>query len=155
MHACPHFHIAGGAGDMGNSKNDGRAQAGMNLTPADFAWITSVILSVARVTCPGRVVSVLEGGYGQWKWMKVPASSAAAAADNTSATDKNAAAGAGAPPDATAELLQAPLVAGAPDASSVHSSSCGSEGGGMVSVPYLHRDNLAENCVAHVRALFE
>lgn len=137
---------------MGNSKNDGRAQAGMNLTPADFAWITSVILSVARVTCPGRVVSVLEGGYGQWKWMKVPAS-AATATDNASAMDKNAAAGAGAPPDAAAELPPAPSSIGTSDGS-ILGSSCGGEGG-MVSVPYLHRDNLAENCVAHVRALFE
>ena len=30
---------------------------------------------VAKRCCPGRVVSVLEGGYGEWKWERVPSNS--------------------------------------------------------------------------------
>jgi hypothetical protein len=60
---------AGGVQDLGNSRNDGRATPGMNLSPDDFAAITAEVLAVARVCCPGRVVSVLEGGYGRWALM--------------------------------------------------------------------------------------
>ena len=38
----------------------------LDLTPADFEWATSQILTVASVCCPGKVVSVLEGGYGNY-----------------------------------------------------------------------------------------
>ena len=38
----------------------------MNLSPKDFSFITNQILSVARVCCPGKVIAVLEGGYGNW-----------------------------------------------------------------------------------------
>jgi len=58
----------GGVGDFGNVKNDGAGRAhalhGLNLRPEDYHWITERVLSVARLTCPGRVVAVLEGGYG-------------------------------------------------------------------------------------------
>lgn len=37
--------------------------AQMRLKEADFAWITEELLTVADKTCPGRVVSLLEGGY--------------------------------------------------------------------------------------------
>ena len=37
--------------------------AQLNLTEADFAWITAQILEVAEHCCDGRVVSMLEGGY--------------------------------------------------------------------------------------------
>jgi acetoin utilization deacetylase AcuC-like enzyme len=30
---------------------------------ADFTWITEALLAVADANCPGRVVSLLEGGY--------------------------------------------------------------------------------------------
>ena len=62
------------------------ACAGLDLEPDDFAWLTNAILvrqafwfarpavssssrrlcaqGVANVCCEGRVVSVLEGGYG-------------------------------------------------------------------------------------------
>ncbi len=36
---------------------------GLELTEADFAWVTHEILGVARATAQGRVVSLLEGGY--------------------------------------------------------------------------------------------
>ncbi|MED5357218.1 MAG: histone deacetylase family protein, partial [Pseudomonadota bacterium] len=37
--------------------------AQLNLVEADYAWITSELLSVADEVCNGRVVSTLEGGY--------------------------------------------------------------------------------------------
>ena len=37
--------------------------AQLNLTEADFAWITKKLMDVADRRCGGRVVSVLEGGY--------------------------------------------------------------------------------------------
>jgi len=42
-------------------KDDPLGQLG--LTDADFAWATAALMDVARKTCGGRVVSVLEGGY--------------------------------------------------------------------------------------------
>lgn len=57
----------GARGDAGNTRNDGYATQGMDLRQEDFEWITAQVMAVSRVCCPGRVVSVLEGGYGQWK----------------------------------------------------------------------------------------
>ncbi len=37
--------------------------AGMNLTTADFAWVTEKLCDLADRHCNGRVVSSLEGGY--------------------------------------------------------------------------------------------
>ncbi len=37
--------------------------AQLRLREADFAWVTSALLEVADACCPGRVVSLLEGGY--------------------------------------------------------------------------------------------
>ena len=54
-------------GDVGNTKSGtADADAGMDLRPEDFAWTTSEILNVADICCSGRVVSVLEGGYGKY-----------------------------------------------------------------------------------------
>ncbi|MDZ7628325.1 MAG: histone deacetylase family protein [Parvularculaceae bacterium] len=36
---------------------------GLALTEADFDWVTRELLAIARGTCGGRVVSLLEGGY--------------------------------------------------------------------------------------------
>ena len=42
-------------------------QTGMDLSPADFRWVTEQLQAVAEVTAAqGRVVSVLEGGYGRY-----------------------------------------------------------------------------------------
>lgn len=35
----------------------------LQLTQADYVWITKQIASIARVHCEGRMISVLEGGY--------------------------------------------------------------------------------------------
>ena len=43
---------------------------GLDLSPADFEWATQQVLGVAAVCCPGRLVSVLEGGYGSWQFSK-------------------------------------------------------------------------------------
>ncbi len=37
--------------------------AELRLDTADFGWITDRLLEVADASCPGRVVSILEGGY--------------------------------------------------------------------------------------------
>ncbi|MBI3515262.1 MAG: histone deacetylase family protein [Proteobacteria bacterium] len=37
--------------------------ASLRLHEADYAWITTEILRIARYSCQGRVVSTLEGGY--------------------------------------------------------------------------------------------
>lgn len=37
--------------------------AGLNLVEEDYAWATQQLMEVARSTCGGRLVSVLEGGY--------------------------------------------------------------------------------------------
>lgn len=56
-------------GDVGNF-NVGNAttpkERGMNLRNEDFAWVTTEIMKVADMCCNGRVVSVLEGGYGSY-----------------------------------------------------------------------------------------
>ena len=38
---------------------------GLDLEPEDYAWTTRKILEIADICCQGRVVSVLEGGYGR------------------------------------------------------------------------------------------
>jgi acetoin utilization deacetylase AcuC-like enzyme len=36
---------------------------GLNLVEDDFAWVTQRLMTIARRSCAGRIVSVLEGGY--------------------------------------------------------------------------------------------
>jgi SHAQKYF class myb-like DNA-binding protein len=61
----------GMAGDVGNVKvTSSGTQEGMNLTAEDFEWITAEILHVADICSNGKVVSVLEGGYGAVKRSK-------------------------------------------------------------------------------------
>ena len=38
----------------------------MDLSPEDFAWATTEVLKIADICCNGRLVSVLEGGYGEY-----------------------------------------------------------------------------------------
>lgn len=53
--------------DVGNTRVVGQSrQQGMDMRPEDFAWVTSEILKIADICCNGRVVSVLEGGYGNY-----------------------------------------------------------------------------------------
>jgi hypothetical protein len=54
-------------GDVGNAKHEqgSKEKMGMDLEPEDYAWTTRKILEIADICCHGRVVSVLEGGYGR------------------------------------------------------------------------------------------
>jgi acetoin utilization deacetylase AcuC-like enzyme len=54
-------------GDVGNAKHEagGKEKMGIDLEPEDYAWTTRKILEIADICCQGRVVSVLEGGYGR------------------------------------------------------------------------------------------
>jgi len=55
----------GGRGDIGNQKLGTEfLQQGMDLNAQDYSWLTEKIRDVAKVCCNGRIVSVLEGGYG-------------------------------------------------------------------------------------------
>merc|ERR1711862_100410 len=59
----------GAHNDIGNTKlsnNKKQYLHGMDLIPEDYAWTTSKIMEVADICCQGRVVSVLEGGYGYY-----------------------------------------------------------------------------------------
>lgn len=55
-------------GDVGNCRNYPGlpCQKGMDLSPEDFGWAVAEIMKVADLCCAGKVVSVLEGGYGQY-----------------------------------------------------------------------------------------
>lgn len=57
----------GANGDVGNCLKTGARgndTPGIDLAPSDFFWATKQIQEVAAVCCEGRIVSVLEGGYG-------------------------------------------------------------------------------------------
>ncbi len=60
----------GANGDVGNCLKTGARgndTPGIDLAPSDFFWATKQIQEVAAVCCEGRIVSVLEGGYGVQK----------------------------------------------------------------------------------------
>lgn len=60
-------------GDVGNARHErGGEKMGIDLEPEDYAWTTRKICEIADICCQGRVVSVLEGGYG-----RTPATAAA------------------------------------------------------------------------------
>lgn len=46
---------------------EGRYCQGLDLEPHDFSWVTEQLLAVANMVCDGRLVSVLEGGYGHYE----------------------------------------------------------------------------------------
>jgi acetoin utilization deacetylase AcuC-like enzyme len=54
-------------GDVGNAKHEfgSKEKMGIDLEPEDYAWTTRKVLEIADICCQGRVVSVLEGGYGR------------------------------------------------------------------------------------------
>lgn len=53
-------------GDVGNARHEKNGERlGIDLEPEDYAWTTRKILEIADICCQGRVVSVLEGGYGR------------------------------------------------------------------------------------------
>ena len=172
----------GGVRDVGNSRNDGRATPGMNLTPADFAHVTAAVLSVARSCCPGRVVSVLEGGYGQWATLPyddaiaegvpipepIRAAHAEAVAAAEAAAVAAAAAGGGPAPvgSASSAALQAgggaggggarrPASRAGSGAAAAAAAAAAVPSPSSILVPVIRRANLADNCAAHLRALVD
>eukprot|EP00804_Cyclotella_cryptica_P009399 CCRYP_017340-RA/>CCRYP_017340-RA protein AED:0.12 eAED:0.12 QI:70/1/1/1/0.85/0.62/8/1082/1108 len=54
-------------GDVGNARHfvNGTEAMGLDLEPEDYAWTSRKICEIADICCNGRVVSVLEGGYGR------------------------------------------------------------------------------------------
>ena len=38
----------------------------MDLDPEDYDWATAEIAKIAELCCDGKIVSVLEGGYGNY-----------------------------------------------------------------------------------------
>ncbi|RYG68416.1 hypothetical protein EON64_05225 [archaeon] len=56
------------SGDVGNCKHSLNKQPakGMDLSVQDVAWVTGEVMKIADICCNGRLVSVLEGGYGQY-----------------------------------------------------------------------------------------
>ena len=58
----------GGERDMGcrrlSSENSGQCAHGLDLLPEDYQWVTDGIAAVGRMS-DAKIISVLEGGYGQ------------------------------------------------------------------------------------------
>eukprot|EP00526_Cylindrotheca_closterium_P002104 CAMPEP_0113658460 /NCGR_PEP_ID=MMETSP0017_2-20120614/31730_1 /TAXON_ID=2856 /ORGANISM="Cylindrotheca closterium" /LENGTH=1113 /DNA_ID=CAMNT_0000572733 /DNA_START=65 /DNA_END=3407 /DNA_ORIENTATION=- /assembly_acc=CAM_ASM_000147 len=73
-------------GDVGNAKHEfgGKEKMGIDLEPEDYAWTTRKILEIADICCQGRVVSILEGGYG-----RTPAATAGVPNDGSNSLDKS------------------------------------------------------------------
>ena len=63
-----------GKHDIGNSRIDKRYLDGMDVEPEDYAWVSRKLQRVADVCCDGRLVSVLEGGYGRYERKQDPKS---------------------------------------------------------------------------------
>lgn len=42
----------------------------MNLSVEDYEWVLHEILKLASYSCNGRVISMLEGGYGSYEKRK-------------------------------------------------------------------------------------
>ena len=62
-----------GKHDVGNMNlvDETKPRIGMDLTVEDYTWLTDRINAVANLCCDGKVVSVLEGGYGRWTKKRV------------------------------------------------------------------------------------
>lgn len=56
-------------GDVGNCRHLPNLDPvrGMDLKAEDFSWATTEIMKIADICCNGRLVSVLEGGYGEYQ----------------------------------------------------------------------------------------
>lgn len=120
------------AGDVGNVKvaANTQPQEGMNLTTDDFEWITSEILRVADICSNGKVVSVLEGGYGNYKRSRKPSASQGAKKDEV--VDK----------EDDRKAAQADRLNSSPDGNNVNDI-------------YMNRDILASAAEAHLRRLID
>ena len=62
----------GSKGDIGNKRDANRnGSVGLDLSREDYAWAVGIIRKISDVCCGGRLVSVLEGGYGKTEREKV------------------------------------------------------------------------------------
>ena len=121
--------------DVGNKLlGNRRGTVGLDLRPDDFEWVTAQLRRVADLCCQGRLVSVLEGGYGTCDAAAVAAANAAAAA---------AASAAAAAAAAEAAAVAETTAGAAPTASSTP----------PVLLPPLRLAQLGECALAHVRGL--
>ena len=115
--------------DVGNKLlGNRRGTVGLDLRPDDFEWVTAQLRRVADLCCHGRLVSVLEGGYGTCDAAAVAAANAAAAAASAAAA---------------AAAAEATAGAAAPTASSTP----------LANLPPLRLAQLGECALAHVRGL--
>ena len=58
--------------DVGNGKYQPNYTCGMDLNAEDYVAITQSVMQVADICCNGRVVSILEGGYGNHRRRSEP-----------------------------------------------------------------------------------
>lgn len=80
---------------MGNCRHLPNAvpTRGMDLNSEDFSWATTEIMKIADICCNGRLVSVLEGGYGEYTSeheMKQPKTSSRLTQSGSKTTDIDA-----------------------------------------------------------------
>lgn len=56
--------------DVGNQRHSlpESSRIGMDLTAQDYFTMTECVIRLANTVCNGRLVSVLEGGYGRMQW---------------------------------------------------------------------------------------
>jgi len=80
----------GANGDVGNCRHmvGQVSQVGLDLSTADFFAITEELCKAANGICGGRVVSVLEGGYGKVQWTEL-ASTASDASTRAGSEDSS------------------------------------------------------------------
>jgi len=129
----------GGCKDIGNQKHDtNRTMQGMNLQRRDFLWVTQEIRRIAGICCEGRIVSVLEGGYGS-HYVQTAASTRSKRSHTQIDHKKknNEAAG------KEAQILDEAAIKKAKKAAELQDIYAGN----------LNRRDLADNCVQHVRGL--
>ncbi|KAG5175590.1 histone deacetylase domain-containing protein [Tribonema minus] len=139
-------------GDVGNAKHARHSHAGCDLTPSDYAWITERVQEVADMCCEGRLVSVLEGGYGRPPL--VPPE------ERRNSRSSNTSGGGAAAAPLAAPLTQSPRSSdeGAEDKDKAAAASRGyqhpieSTGGDAQT---LDRSGLADAVAAHVLALVD
>ena len=55
---------------MGNYRHVPTVQIGMDLKIEDYEWALFKINEMAHSCCEGRIVSLLEGGYGSYEKCK-------------------------------------------------------------------------------------
>ena len=145
--------------DVGNQKlGCATVLQGMDLAVQDYHWLTERIMTVARICCSGRVVSVLEGGYGQC--CPTPGSKRKRGAEKTEDTNdtetgvgKRAATTAYTTPTASPNPLRTrPVEAPSADSPDMSAFQIALEAK-RETLPDLDRQRFARSVVAHIKAI--